>query len=66
MIRAIEIIDKEGVITRLNLTKAVSLDVPKKMIILEEWKPGEWRLNYSKSVIADISKVIALAIRRED
>lgn len=61
--RSIEI---HGQDTTLNLTKVVAVDVPKKMIVFEEIKPGEWRLTYTKSLIPDLSKVSGLVIHRED
>lgn len=62
MRRAIEV---EGLGRILELTKVVRISGLKSMIILEEYKPGEWRLTYSADM-GDWSKVRSLKMIRED
>lgn len=61
--RTIEIL---GLDINLNVTKVVCVDVPKKFIILEEYKDNEYRLTYTKNLIDDIQKVSGLIIHRTD
>lgn len=61
--RAIEI---EGTELVLELSKATSIGVDKKMIHLDELEDGTYRLIFSKSLIDDFSKIKSLKIIRED
>lgn len=61
--RAIEIL---GVDKELLITKAVCVDVPKKFVILEEYKEGEYRLTWTKNLIEDMSKVSGFIFKRDE
>ena len=56
-----------GTDVELEIKKAVSIDTPKKMVVLEEMKSGEYRLTYSKSLFPDgFDKIENIEIVRED
>ena len=56
----------DGIDKELVLSKIASIKVDKKMIYLDELQDGTWRLNYTDSLIPDISKLKGLTIVRED
>jgi len=56
----------DGLDVELELSKVVSLDVDREMIILEKMKDNTWRLTFTKSVIPDIQQLKSLTIIRED
>lgn len=60
--RTVEIL---GIDKTLNLTRVVCVDVPKKFIMLEEYKENEYRLTFTKNLVDDMSKVSGLIIHRD-
>jgi hypothetical protein len=63
MKRAIKIVGPNKV---LELEKVVEINIPKKVLFIEELNNGKFRLVYSKSLINDFRDVQCFSIIRED
>lgn len=55
----------EGTGAELELGVVASVDIQKNCIYLDQMKDGRWRLNYTKSLIPDLSKFEGLKLVRE-
>ena len=55
-----------GLDLELNITKVAAVDVEKKFFYIEEYKPDEYRLTYSKSLIdSELSNLTHIEMIRE-